>query len=78
MFEKDLARMYAYLPVVLSQLAKVNPDAALEIIQDWGDGRKDIRKLWDTAINALVDAGTDSDKISDLEVRVRVRDLKDE
>lgn len=27
MFEKDLARMYAYLPVVLSQLAKVNPDA---------------------------------------------------
>lgn len=76
MFEKDLARMYAYLPVVLSQLAKVNPDAALEIIQDWGDGRKDIRKLWDTAINALVDAGIDSDKISDLEVRVR--DLKDE
>lgn len=76
MFEKDLARMYAYLPVVLSQLAKVNPDAVLEIIQDWGDGRKDIRKLWDTTINALEDAGTDSDRVSDLDVRVR--GLKDE
>ncbi|MEQ6050010.1 hypothetical protein U2I53_13260 [Lysinibacillus capsici] len=76
MFKKDLARMYAYLPIKLSQLAKVNPEATLEIIQDWGDGRKDIRKLWETTINALEDAANDSDRVSDLDVRVR--DLKDE
>ncbi|MED4553902.1 hypothetical protein P9305_14315 [Lysinibacillus capsici] len=68
MFSKDLARMYAYLPIKLSQLAKVNPEATLEIIQDWGDGRKDIRKLWETTINALEDAGTASDRVSDLNV----------
>jgi len=76
MFKKDLARMYAYLPIKLSQLAKVNPKATLEIIQDWGDGRKDNRKLWDTTINALRDAGTYSGRVSDLDVGVR--GLKDE
>ena len=68
MFSKDLARMYAYLPIKLSQLAKVNPEATLEIIQDWRDGRNDIRKLWDATINALDEGGTDSDRVSDLDV----------
>ncbi|MEY9976532.1 hypothetical protein [Lysinibacillus sp. RC79] len=57
MFNKDLAKMYAYLPIKLSQLSKVDPNAALSIIQDWGDGRKDIRKLWKETIDSL-DAAT--------------------
>ncbi|MGE7129201.1 hypothetical protein [Lysinibacillus xylanilyticus] len=57
MFNKDLARMYAYLPIKLSQLSKVDPNAALGIIQDWGDGKKDIRKLWKETTDSL-DAAT--------------------
>lgn len=60
MFNKDLARMYAYLPIKLSQLSKVNPNAALGIIQDWGDGRKDIRKLWKETTD-LIDAATSNE-----------------
>jgi len=64
-FNKDLARMYAYLPIKLSQLSKINPNAALKILQDWGDGRKDIRKLWETTVNALDEADTESEGEND-------------
>ncbi|QSB12068.1 hypothetical protein JTI58_10875 [Lysinibacillus fusiformis] len=46
MHKKELIQMYASLPVKLSELSKVNPEAAIEILQDWGAGRKSIRKLW--------------------------------
>ncbi|MFE3573903.1 hypothetical protein [Lysinibacillus sp. NPDC059133] len=60
MQNKDLIRMYAYLPVKLSQLSKENPNAAINLLQDWGEGRKTIRKLW-KEINDLLDAPTSSE-----------------
>lgn len=60
MFSKDLSRMYAYLPIKLSELSKVNPKAAVELIQDWGDGKKDIRKLWKETTD-LIDAATSNE-----------------
>lgn len=45
----------AYLPVKLSELSKVNPEAALQLLQDWGDGNKPINQLWDEATNQLED-----------------------
>lgn len=60
MFSKDLARMYAYLPIKLSELSKVNPKAAVGLIQDWGDGKKDIRKLWKETTD-LIDAATSNE-----------------
>lgn len=43
---KELVKMNAYLPVKLSYLSKFNPDAALEILQAWGDGSKPLKDLW--------------------------------
>lgn len=60
MHNKELVRMYAYLPVKLSQLSKVNPNAAIEILQDWGAGKKSIRKLWKETTD-LIDAATSSE-----------------
>ncbi|MED4553901.1 hypothetical protein P9305_14310 [Lysinibacillus capsici] len=60
MQNKELIRMYAFLPVKLSELSKVNPEAAIEILQDWGAGRKSIRKLWSATIDALVKSDTKS------------------
>ena len=60
MHKKELIQMYAFLPVKLSELSKVNPEAAIEILQDWGAGRKSIRKLWGATIDALVESDTKS------------------
>lgn len=56
MHKKELIQMYAFLPVKLSELSKVNPEAAIEILQDWGAGRKSIRNLWGATIDALVES----------------------
>lgn len=56
MHKKDLIQMYAFLPVKLSELSKVNPEAAIDILQDWGAGRKSIRNLWGATIDALVES----------------------
>lgn len=50
---KELVRIYAYLPVKLSDLSKVDPEAAIKLLQDWGEGKKTIRKLWDEIHKAL-------------------------
>lgn len=34
MHKKELIQMYAFLPVKLSELSKVNPEAVIEILQD--------------------------------------------
>lgn len=57
MIDKELVKMNAYLPVKLSYLSKINPEAALRILQDWGDGTKPLRKLWEETTN-LIDAAT--------------------
>lgn len=62
MHNKELVRMYAFLPVKLSELSKVNPEATIEILQDWGAGRKSIRKLWSATIDALDESDTKSNK----------------
>ncbi len=54
---KELVRIYAYLPVKLSELSKVNPNAAIKILQEWGEGKKTIRKLWKETTD-LIDAAT--------------------
>ena len=50
---KELVRIYAYLPVKLSELSKVDPEAAIKLLQDWGEGNKTIRKLWKETNDAL-------------------------
>lgn len=50
---KELVRIYAYLPVKLSELSKVDPEAAIKLLQDWGEGKKTIRKLWDETNKAI-------------------------
>lgn len=60
MHKKELIQMYAFLPVKLSELSKVNPEATIEILQDWGAGRRSIRKLWGATIDALVESDTKS------------------
>ena len=52
---KELVRIYAYLPVKLSELSKVDPEAAIKLLQDWGEGKKTIRKLWKETHEALND-----------------------
>ncbi|WP_312506894.1 hypothetical protein [Lysinibacillus sp.] len=60
MQNKELIKMYAYLPVKLSELSKVDPNAAIGILQDWGNGRKSIRKLWKETTD-LIDAATSNE-----------------
>ena len=60
MHNKELVRMYAYLPVKLSELSKVDPEAAIKILQDWGSGKKSIRKLWSEIHEALVESNNES------------------
>lgn len=50
---KELVRIYAYLPVKLSELSKVDPEAAIKLLQDWGEGNKTIRKFWKETNDAL-------------------------
>ncbi|MED4553900.1 hypothetical protein P9305_14305 [Lysinibacillus capsici] len=50
---KELVRIYAYLPVKLSELSKVDPEAAIKLLQDWGVGKKTIRKLWKETNKAI-------------------------
>lgn len=65
MQNEELVRMYAYLPVKLSELSKVDPEAAIKILQDWGSGAKSIRKLWETTINALDEADIEPESVND-------------
>ncbi|QSB12069.1 hypothetical protein JTI58_10880 [Lysinibacillus fusiformis] len=50
---KELVRIYAYLPVKLSELSKVDPEAAINLLQDWGEGKETIRKIWEETHKAI-------------------------
>ena len=42
----EIVMIIANLPEKLSELSKVEPDKAIELIQAWGDGKKDVEKIW--------------------------------
>lgn len=54
MIDKEVVKMNAYLPVKLAELSKFNPEAALSILQCWGEGTKTLRVLW-AETNQLLD-----------------------
>lgn len=50
-------RQHAYLPAKLAELSHINPEKAVLLLQDWGEGKKTIKKLWEE-ITAHVDDST--------------------
>lgn len=61
MHKKELIQMYAFLPVKLSDLSKVDSEAAIKLLQDWGEGKKTIRKLWEDTHEALKEKDIDKE-----------------
>ncbi|MDW0112242.1 hypothetical protein QT711_03530 [Sporosarcina saromensis] len=53
MIKRELLEMNAYLPVKLAELAKSEPDTALDLLQAWGEGTKTLRVLWAEVTDAL-------------------------
>ncbi len=49
----DIVNKNAYLPVKLSELSKVDPKSALEILNHWGEGTKPITALWELTIEKI-------------------------
>lgn len=49
----DLVRIRAALPVKLAELSKVNPTSAILILQDWGEGSKPLKVLYENTLNQL-------------------------
>lgn len=52
MFNSELVKMNAYLPVRLAELAKIDKEKALEILNAWGEGTKPIKVLWKETVDA--------------------------
>lgn len=59
MFNTELVKMNAYLPVKLGELSKHDEKAAIQILQAWGDGTKPLKVLWKETCEKL-DAATSS------------------
>lgn len=57
LIDPETIKKNTYLPVKLSELSKENPEAALQLLQDWGEGRKPVKQLWEEVTNLL---GTNS------------------
>lgn len=53
----ELVRIKAALPVKLAELSRINKDAAITILQDWGEGVKPLKVLY-KEILAELDAVT--------------------
>ncbi|HJV46605.1 MAG TPA: hypothetical protein VJ824_12900 [Bacillota bacterium] len=53
LFDPVIIHKFSYLPDKLTELSYKDEKAALEILRDWGEGRKDIEKLWDAVISGL-------------------------
>jgi len=53
MIDPETIKKNAYLPVKLSELSKKNPEAALQLLQDWGDGKKPVKQLWEETLQNL-------------------------
>lgn len=58
--DMEIVTIISNLPKKISQLSKMNPTAAIDIMQSWGDGKKDVEKLWKET-NDLLDAPTSSE-----------------
>lgn len=52
MFNTELVKMNAYLPVRLAELAKMDQEKALEILNAWGEGTKPLKVLWKETVEA--------------------------
>jgi hypothetical protein len=57
LIDRELVRKSAYLPDKLAELSYKNPDAALKLLRDWGEGRKPISQLWDETLAQLLKGG---------------------
>ncbi|MGP9042144.1 hypothetical protein [Cytobacillus kochii] len=53
MIDPETVKKNAYLPVKLSELSKVNLEAAVQLLQDWGDGKKPVKQLWEETLEFL-------------------------
>ena len=53
LIDPETIKKNAYLPVKLSALSKVKPAAAIELLQQWGDGKKPVKELWEETILQL-------------------------
>lgn len=53
MIIRELARMSADMPKKLAQLSKTDVNAAIEILQSWGNEEKPLRDLWKDVNTAL-------------------------
>ncbi|WP_433958587.1 hypothetical protein [Cytobacillus horneckiae] len=53
LIDPETIKKNTYLPVKLSELSKTNPEAALQLLRDWGEGKKPIKQLWDETLSYL-------------------------
>lgn len=44
--DMEIVNIVSNLPKKLSELSKVSPEKAIEMIQAWGDGKKPVRTIW--------------------------------
>jgi hypothetical protein len=51
--DREIVHKLAYLPVKLSELARKDPEAALQLLIAWGEGKKHVTLLWQEVIEAL-------------------------
>ena len=58
--DPEIVRKNAYLPVKLAELSKKDPVKALQLLQEWGEGKKTIKKLWEEISEQLEDVAAAS------------------
>lgn len=51
----ELVKIRAFLPEKLTELSHVNEQLAMNLLRDWGDGKKPIREIWELAEKHLQD-----------------------
>ncbi|MGR6906823.1 hypothetical protein [Lysinibacillus sp. BSL11] len=51
--DMEIVMIVSNLPSKLSELSKVDPDKAIELMQAWGDGKKGVKTIWNDANNHL-------------------------
>ena len=49
----EILMIVSNLPRKLSELSKVEPDKAIELMQAWGDGKKDVETIWEEINDVL-------------------------
>lgn len=50
---KEAACKHAYMPTGLAELSYKQPKEALDLLRDWGEGRKPLETLYDEVITLL-------------------------